>query len=269
MNCSRTGQFYGDTTHLLRLDHVTLTDTVYTQARVPWHFHEDNYFTFLLQGGMTEGNKREVYECTAGDLLFHNLQDAHYNIASGRYTRGFHVEVNDAWFPAFDFTNEVTRGSIRITDPRIKQLMYRIVKEMKLAGAAAQAAIDSLLLELFTLLGRPAPGARAGKPDWVGRLRELLHDTHTDWSLTEMARAVRVHPVHLSRHFARYFGMGLGDYRRTLRLQRALTLLPDEELSLTAISQECGFADQSHFIRAFKAQYQVTPLHYRKCLARR
>lgn len=269
MNCSRTGQFYGNTQETIRFGGVTLTDTVYTQARVPWHFHENNYFTFILEGGMTEGNKKQVYECCTGDLLFHNWQDAHYNIASGRYTRGFHVEVNDTWFQAFDSANELKEGSIRLGDPRIKTLMYHIIREMKLMGMAAQPAIDTLLLQLFDLLGKGQPAVGERRPPWVGTLRELLHESREEWSLSQLAQAVQVHPVHLSRYFSRYFGMGYGDYARAIKLQRAMTLLPNTELSLTDISLECGFADQSHFIRSFKSQYRITPLHFRKCLAKR
>ena len=62
---SQRGFFYGDTTELIRLEGVTLTDTIYSRGKVDWHFHEDDYFTFLLTGGVREGNRKEVYECEA------------------------------------------------------------------------------------------------------------------------------------------------------------------------------------------------------------
>ncbi|MBO9564938.1 MAG: helix-turn-helix domain-containing protein [Niastella sp.] len=269
MNCSKVGQFYGTTNETIHLDGVTLTDTVYGQDRVPWHFHEHNYFTFILQGGVIEGNKKHVYECCTGDLLFHNWQDAHYNIASGRFTRGVHVEVSPQWFDYFDKANNITEGSIRIADPRIKMLMYQVVKEMKLAGNAGQLSIDTLVLEIFGLLTNTVLVAGERKPQWVSRVREILHESKDDWKLADLARSVNIHPVHLSRHFSKYFGMSLGDYVRAIKVQRALTLLPNDELSLTDISFECGFADQSHFIRSFKSFYQVTPLHYRKFLLKK
>lgn len=269
MNCSGTGQFYGTTNETIYLQGLTLTDTEYSQGRVPWHYHENHYFTFILEGGMTERNKKHQYECCAGDLLFHNWQDTHYNIASGRFTRGFHVELNDHWFASFDLANDVTEGSIRLSDPRIKHLLYSILKEMKLAGSGSQLAIDALLLELFGYLGRSQRQERDRKPLWVQRIRELLHESREDLPLTELAAILQVHPVHLSRHFSRYFGMTLGDYVRAIRLQRALTLLPQRTHSLTDISFECGFADQSHFIRSFKSFYQITPLHYRKMLLKK
>lgn len=266
MNCSKSGQFYGTTHQTVRLEGVTLTDTVYTQARVPWHFHEHHYFTFILEGGMIEGNKQQVYECCAGDLLFHNWQDAHYNIASDRFTRGFHVEVAPGWLDGLDKVKALTEGSIRITDPRIKLLMYKMIREMKLSGNAGQLSIDALVLEVFGLLTDTPLTRETRKPQWVGKVKELLHESAEEWKLADLARCVNIHPVHLSRHFPKYFGLSLGDYVRAIRVQRALALLPNDELSLTDISFSCGFADQSHFIRSFKSFYRVTPMHYRKVL---
>lgn len=257
------------TNDIIQLDGVTLTDTEYSQERVPWHFHENNYFTFILEGGMVEGNKKEVYECCAGNLLFHNWQDAHYNIASGRFTRGFHVELGPKWFESVDLVNDITEGSIDITNPQVKTLMYKVFKEMKLAGEGGQLGIDALLLEIFSHLGKRKGVGDRKKPQWVGKIRELLRESPSNWKLADLAQSLHVHPVHLSRDFSKYFNTTLGDYIRAIKVQRALTLLPNPELSLTDISFECGFADQSHFIRCFKAYYHVTPLFYRKLLLKK
>jgi AraC-like DNA-binding protein len=269
MNRSTRGFFYGDTTELIRLDGVTLTDTVYDQGRVDWHFHEDDYFTFLLMGGMREGNRKEVYECVAGDLLFHNWQDPHYNIGSGRHTRGFHVELSDHWYERLGIPANLTEGSMQLAEPLVKSLMYAVFKEAKLSGQGGQLGVDAALAQLFGILGkmREARGdGGARKPDWVARIREMLQDGSEDWSLVKLANEVNVHPAHLSREFPRYFHTGLGDYLRLVKVHRAMTLLADEERLLTGIAFECGFADQSHFIRSFRNYYGVTPLEYRRLM---
>ena len=58
----KTGQFYGITNETIHLAGVTLTDTEYTHEKVDWHYHENAYFTFLLEGAVLEGNKR----CSVG-----------------------------------------------------------------------------------------------------------------------------------------------------------------------------------------------------------
>ena len=51
----------------------------------------------------------------------------------------------------------------------------------------------------------------------------------------------------------------------TVRLQKAEDLLQFTDFDLTYISQETGFCDCSHFIKAFKQKYGVTPRKYRMC----
>ena len=88
MKQSQKGEFYGQTNKTINLEGITLTDTVYTHDKVDWHYHENAYFTFILQGNVIEGNKKEIYNCSAGDLLFHNWQEPHYNIKpEGIYKR--------------------------------------------------------------------------------------------------------------------------------------------------------------------------------------
>lgn len=69
MNNLKTGQFYGNTNDILHLDGITLTDTEYTHEKVDWHFHENAYFTFIIEGKLLEGNKKDIYECKSGNLV--------------------------------------------------------------------------------------------------------------------------------------------------------------------------------------------------------
>lgn len=89
MKYLQTGQFHGQTNKTILLNGLTLTDTEYTHDKVDWHYHENAYFTFILQGNLIEGNRNEVYNCSAGSLLFHNWQEPHYNIKPDGFTRAF------------------------------------------------------------------------------------------------------------------------------------------------------------------------------------
>ena len=93
MNSLRNGEYFGETNQIINFEGLTITDTEYTHPYVDWHYHENAYFTFLLQGNMTEGNKRETYGCSAGTLLYHHWEDPHYNIKPDVFTRGFHIEI--------------------------------------------------------------------------------------------------------------------------------------------------------------------------------
>lgn len=262
MLARQTGEIFGQTNQFLQQNGLTLTDTEYTLPEVDWHYHENAYFTFILQGQVIEGNKKEVYHCGPGDLLFHHWQDAHYNIKPPGFTRGFHIEINTDWFTQYDLPSNLIEGSVRLKDPRLKLQMYRIFRESKELDCSA--AIDALLIELFsgTIIKTD------NLPSWAGKLRELLHDDREShlYTLKELAAAVEIHPVHLSRAFPVYFNTRLSDYQRQLKLQKALSLFGNKNLTLSAIAATCGFADQSHFIRQFKQVQKITPLAYRKML---
>jgi AraC-like DNA-binding protein len=57
----------------------------------------------------------------------------------------------------------------------------------------------------------------------------------------------------------------LGEYIRKLKIEKSLIFLHKND-SLSEIAFDCGFADQSHFIRCFKENIGITPLKYRKIL---
>jgi AraC family transcriptional regulator len=262
----KTGQFFGMTTDTIHFRGVTTTDTEYTHDHVDWHFHENAYFTFVLQGKMREINKTESYECPAGTLLFHNWQEPHCNSKPPGFTRGFQIELEPEWFESFETAFAPFRGSVNLKQPALKTVIYNIFKETKMTGAGAYLEVDTLLIELFSLMSGIKYPAENKRPGWTIRLTEILHDDSNDWRLSDLAKALDIHPVHLSRGFPKYFHCSLGEYIRKIRIQHALSLLTDCNLSLTEIAYRCHFADQSHFIRVFKSQHHITPLHYRKLL---
>ena len=63
----------------------------------------------------------------------------------------------------------------------------------------------------------------------------------------------------LQRAFAKYFGMSPKQYLIQLRMNRALELLTESELSVKEISSACGFTDEKYFSRAFKKKYGYPP----------
>jgi len=267
MKQSHKGQFYGQTNKTIHLDGVTLTDTVYTHQKVDWHYHENAYFTFLLQGGLIEGNKKEIYECSAGSLLFHNWQEPHYNIKPDIFTRGFHIELEQKWTDNISLDLGSLQGSMQISNPDQKLLLYKIFKETRINDSVSQLSIQELLLQVVTNMQQMQENLLKCKPAWVKRINEILHERCAErLSLTELSNHLDIHPVHLSRDFSKYFCCNLGDYIRKLKVEKSLSQLGNKTKSLTGISFECGFSDQSHFIRCFKKLIGVSPLEYRSIL---
>jgi AraC family transcriptional regulator len=102
-------------------------------------------------------------------------------------------------------------------------------------------------------------------PVWIKSIKEILHDRWNESiSLQELAHSLGLHPVTVSKHFPRYFNCTLGEYMRKIKIEKAIAQISKDEFSLTQVAHNCGFFDQSHFIRAFKQATGFLPGAYKK-----
>ena len=200
MNKLKTGEFYGIHYQKSAFENLIITDTEYTHSKVDWHYHENPYFTYLLQGKLFESNKKESYYLKPGNLLFHNWQDSHYNIKPPEFTRGFHIELNKNWFSNFDIQITNFEGSINLKNPIIKNLMNHIFVETKINNQYSNLIIENDLIEIFNTI-KESKERNLRKPDWAKKLKELLNEEKIDYSLNSLSSKLGIHPVHDSYNY--------------------------------------------------------------------
>ena len=58
--------------------------------------------------------------------------------------------------------------------------------------------------------------------------------------------------------------MGANDYINKFRIEKALTLIANTEMTFTEISEEVGFTSPSYFSTAFKQYTGETPTQYKE-----
>lgn len=105
-------------------------------------------------------------------------------------------------------------------------------------------------------------GRLHGQPAWLARVERGLLDGDGE-TLATLARRAGLSRWQLIRAFAAATGLTPHAWLLDQRVQRARELLREGRLSLSEIALTTGFADQSHFSRAFKARTAVTPGRYR------
>jgi AraC-like DNA-binding protein len=142
---------------------------------------------------------------------------------------------------------------------------WRLAAELRARDGAWALAAEGHCLELVAGLVRGSARQRNGGGPWLEPTRERLHDAlGTRLTLAELAADAGVHPVHLARSFRQRYGVSVGEYVRRLRLDWAAAQLTTTETPLAAIAADAGFADQSHFTRAFRRHTGLTPGRYRR-----
>ena len=92
---------------------------------------------------------------------------------------------------------------------------------------------------------------------------KLLHRTKGQYRIAELADYCQVSVRQLQRGFQRVIGTSPKVFARILRFHEAQRhLMFDPDADLTGLAYECGYFDQAHFIKDFKAFVGKTPSEY-------
>ncbi len=83
-------------------------------------------------------------------------------------------------------------------------------------------------------------------------------------SLESIAAELHMSQFYFCRLFKQSMGMTPHQYLIQQRIERAKQLLRLPELTITRISEDCGFANQSHFAKYFRSRTGVSPQQFRK-----
>lgn len=85
-------------------------------------------------------------------------------------------------------------------------------------------------------------------------------------SIEEMAHSLGYHRTHLSKIFKEHTGLAPSQYLLKIRMERAVQLLHNNQLSIQHIASSVGMSDSLYFSRRFKQWYGVSPSQYREQL---
>lgn len=132
------------------------------------------------------------------------------------------------------------------------------------AHVSSTAAIGHLLVILGVVADAvPAPMLTDAHPAVLEAVRALESDLTREWTVPELARAVRVSEGHLSRSFHRAFGAAPIQVLSGLRAERAAAHLIASDAPVATIGRRVGWPDPNYFARRFKAVHGVPPSDYR------
>lgn len=117
-----------------------------------------------------------------------------------------------------------------------------------LFARSALSSTSDVIQELFSCLVRDIPSMSTRQDSLAHRASALLQETlHESWTVDAVARCLNCHPRTLERHFKRAYGYGVARFLHLKRLQRALELIVDSDVKLTAIPYLVGFRSRSGF----------------------
>lgn len=227
-----------------------------------WHSHNNAHITLFLKGGTTEKRKNFSETVGPGSLLFYHSDELHLNQDTLFPSRNINIEIEENLLKDLQISEAVIEKSVQ-NSAFTKFLILKIFKETLTSDTFSADTITMLFSQISNAQNHLERFEKS--PFWVKSLQELLNDCwNENPNLHDLGVILNLNPITISKHFPKYFGCTLGEYMRRIKINRSLSLIQSHENNLTEIALECGFADQSHFIRTFKSQTGFLPKQFQK-----
>lgn len=214
-----------------------------------YHYKHGNKKATLTRGQTRIISPYEVHETYSGEwsyihfdlnshLINSYLSDIHQKPIEGI------VKLN----PLYDNPKIFTLG---------KKLFCSLDKNLLEQEYALNSFLDSLLRQNSNI---NILKINYSKKDLARALDYILKNFYRNTlSIEEIANVCALSTFYFARSFKKYFGITVHQYIISLRIEKVKYLVHTSAMSLSQISYECGFSDQSHMIRIFKKIVGKTP----------
>lgn len=137
-----------------------------------------------------------------------------------------------------------------------RDVIYKSKDQIHASGDILEACMFSVYYKEMISLERQ---------NFAERLNDYIM-THLaeDLSVEHLCQELRISHTRIYEISNQYLGMGLAKYIRKIRIREAKRYLRDTLMSVTEISEKCGFRDYNYFCRVFKEETGLPAKRFRK-----
>lgn len=249
---------------------VSLLTPTLRAEDVPLHTHDAASVVFVLSGVYLSGADGAPPNLREPTLIFNPAGTTHrdsFLLAQGRFLA---VSISDEIMRIAMEGAALDGTATAFSNAESLSAAFRLMDQCFASSVDSLSTMEALCWELLSHTGGKrfwSNGKGTGAPAWTVRAKELLNDTsNSSQGITRMARELGLHPVYFARAFRQTFRCTPAEYRMRCRLGKAMALIHNRKLALSELSLRAGFFDQSHFTRAFRDYFGISPDAYRKKL---
>jgi AraC family transcriptional regulator len=176
-----------------------------------------------------------------------------------------------------DAANAAHIGELRyepgngVDDPIVRALTSVLYPALDRPDQANRLFVDCIMLAFGCHIAQAYGGletltARGGLAPWQERRAKEIIEANLDGEvpLPQLARECGLSTGHFSRAFKDTMGIPPHQWLLRRRVENAMRLLRNRQLSLPEVGLACGFSDQSHFTRVFTRLSGTSPGAWRR-----
>ncbi|MBP2637999.1 MAG: rhaS 3 [Firmicutes bacterium] len=237
------------------------------------HVHDLFCITIAESGVRVCETKKDKYSLTPGMIFISNRGEAHsasvpkdhtYSCYSMRFdTKLLHSLLSHIGCSKPD---SIHFGTPLLCDRKLYQKLWQlhITFNEPLSILTKEYQLLDAFSRIVTGYTEVMPPAFGNEKKPVQTACEYLQDCFADnISVEQLASLVALSPFHFCRVFEKEVGVPPHVYQLDIRLNRAAQMLSQGK-QISSVAIETGFFDQSHFHKAFKRKFGITPKCYSK-----
>ena len=269
--------------HVFKCDISDISDAVGIEET---HSHEFIEIVYILSGRMSHVINSREYQVKQGDVLFmtpgctHSFSSeekcAYVNIlfAPERISLDLLTPSNSLSLMFLTAFDDITKDSgfgklsfLGMDKKEAENIVLAMEREYRCKQSSWERVLENYLNTLIVkMLRKVELGISPLELNDVWKKLSQYIDSNLDTKLTAdaLARKFFYNPSYFSRIFKEKFGMPFVEYLSRKRLNQAIELLKNTDLSINEISVQAGFSDSKSLYRAFSAYLNTTPSRYRK-----
>lgn len=253
------------------------------------HTHEDfSELVIVTEGSATHIVENERFHIKKGDVFvlgeglahgYENAENFHiYNImfrienllvgnSDIKKSRGFHsLFIVEPTLTGHSFKSRLSLTAEDFIP--VRKLVNMMLAEYDGGDECREAMIMSYFMTLVVILSRlydkHENGSDENAMNIAGAAAYMESHYSDDLPLSKLAEISHYSLRHFIRLFKEAYHATPQQYLLDIRLNHACLLLRDSDMTVTEISQRCGFPDSNYFSSAFKKHLGMPPVLFRR-----
>lgn len=230
-------------------------------------------FQYTLDGYGSFETQGTCYSMSKGKAFFIHLPD------DSRYFLPESDNPNHFWSlfylnfsgptvePFFKRIRELTGPvvSLELESPAI-QLFFELFEALKSGKKLNRYEGSEWLYRFLTTLLRNVefPPDKKSSPHVEAAIDWMQSHYALQQSLEDMSHDIGVSFPHLTRQFCKEQGIKPIQYLTYIRLEHAMHLLINTDITIDNVAEKCGFSCGNYFCKVFRKALHITPTQYRK-----
>jgi AraC-like DNA-binding protein len=139
-----------------------------------------------------------------------------------------------------------------------------------------EAVVKSILNQFSSItieqpvINTPQAARKSAVESWINEVEQVVLDnlTSQEFSLDELSAALHYSRSAVQKRIKQFTNLSVSKFIRSIRLEKSLEYMLEEEKSIATIAQLVGFKSQSYYTRCFKDYFGTDPVKKRRELLR-